>query len=525
MRAVDAECERTGEHPSQCRAVLISTLTKSAVGELQGRGLDIPAECIATLHAHAFRALGKPPLCVDAKDLKEWNECCDTHHRLSGKRSEEAEDSDQSANGDKLLEKYLLYRARCTPRELWPKNVLEFSDRYESWKRIAGLMDFSDVIHEALETVETAPGNPKIIFVDEAQDHDRAELRLIRKWAGHCEKVIIVGDPWQNLYKWRGADPEAFFEHDIPPENTRVLKQSYRIPRAVHQAAVKMISRCRDRRPLAEYQPRDDEGECRIIDMSPCSPRWAPESAEAVLRALDESRSVMVLASCEYLLRPFVRELRERGIPFWNPFAKDKGQWNPLHPSGGRSVSLRIQDYLWPSEEYHPEHARMWTWRELESWTDMLDCRDFLRKGAKQEIEVKAARGSPERDDEVTVDDIRDLVLADKIDELSEIRPEFLARRLVAAKAKPGHYALRVLRKYGLAGLVDSPRLVVGTVHSVKGAEAHTVFLCPDLSPQGMDALDGGDPDSVYRQFYVGMTRARERLFLCTPSTKFAIDW
>lgn len=73
---------------------------------------------------------------------------------------------------------------------------------------------------------------------------------------------------------------------------------------------------------------------------------------------------------------------------------------------------------------------------------------------------------------------------------------------------------------------LNHPRVIVGTIHSVKGGEADVVYVFPDLSAQGMRAWLSGDPahhDSVIRQFYVAFTRARETLVLCGQASPKAV--
>ena len=73
---------------------------------------------------------------------------------------------------------------------------------------------------------------------------------------------------------------------------------------------------------------------------------------------------------------------------------------------------------------------------------------------------------------------------------------------------------------------MEDPRVVVGTIHSVKGGEADVVYLFPDLSRAG-DAqyrVTGAPRDSVIRVFYVGATRARETLYICQPEGAMAIS-
>lgn len=87
--------------------------------------------------------------------------------------------------------------------------------------------------------------------------------------------------------------------------------------------------------------------------------------------------------------------------------------------------------------------------------------------------------------------------------------------------------ALTVARK-SAAELLKQPRVIVGTVHSVKGGEADCVYLFPDMSPAGYAQWGSGRSmasGSVYRLFYVGMTRARETLVLCAPASQRAVEW
>jgi hypothetical protein len=93
---------------------------------------------------------------------------------------------------------------------------------------------------------------------------------------------------------------------------------------------------------------------------------------------------------------------------------------------------------------------------------------------------------------------------------------------------KRAQYALTVARRTGFPALRSTPRLVVGTIHSVKGGEADVVYLLPDLSGVGYFEgwRRGGDTrNAIIRQFYVGMTRAREELVLCSPSGSESVRW
>ena len=103
----------------------------------------------------------------------------------------------------------------------------------------------------------------------------------------------------------------------------------------------------------------------------------------------------------------------------------------------------------------------------------------------------------------------------------------WLEDNLLASRRSFMEYALAVARTRGAKTLLDEPKLTVGSIHSVKGAQADVVFLLPDLSPASMRewATRGDQRDGIIRTFYVGMTRARERLVLAGRWSGYSVDW
>jgi superfamily I DNA/RNA helicase len=79
---------------------------------------------------------------------------------------------------------------------------------------------------------------------------------------------------------------------------------------------------------------------------------------------------------------------------------------------------------------------------------------------------------------------------------------------------------------HGPRALMDLPKVVVGTIHSVKGGQADVVYLFPDLSQAGDAQYNRGGAarDSVIRVFYVGLTRAREKLYICGRESNMAVS-
>ncbi|GAI70175.1 unnamed protein product, partial [marine sediment metagenome] len=85
-------------------------------------------------------------------------------------------------------------------------------------------------------------------------------------------------------------------------------------------------------------------------------------------------------------------------------------------------------------------------------------------------------------------------------------------------------YFKRVIQRYGEDILLRKPGVTIGTIHSVKGMEADSVAVCPDMSKKtwlGWQRL----PNEEKRVWYVAATRAREGLFLLHPESEYCWSW
>ena len=103
---------------------------------------------------------------------------------------------------------------------------------------------------------------------------------------------------------------------------------------------------------------------------------------------------------------------------------------------------------------------------------------------------------------------------------------EWWRTRVTADVGMRVRFPAEVAVRRGPQALLDTPKVVVGTIHSVKGGQADVVYLFPDLSQAGdaQFARGGVASDSVIRQFYVGVTRAREKLYICQAESGMRIS-
>jgi DNA helicase-2/ATP-dependent DNA helicase PcrA len=122
---------------------------------------------------------------------------------------------------------------------------------YEKSLKDAGAMDFDDLIGRAVSML--AKHQPirgkwqhqfKYVMVDEYQDTNSAQYKLIKLLSGPHKNIAVVGDDWQSIYSWRGADFRNIlnFEKDFPGCTIIKLEQNYRSTKNILDAAHSVIS-------------------------------------------------------------------------------------------------------------------------------------------------------------------------------------------------------------------------------------------------------------------------------------------
>lgn len=502
--------------------IVVGSFTRTAAAEIAGRGLPIPEQQVGTLHSLAYRAIDRPDVAVDK--IASWN----TAHRdlaMSGDTRNLDEGAVDTAaaggtlEGDAMLGRLETLRARLVPPEAWPANLKVFARLWTEWKDEHEVVDYTDMIEIALEQAERAPGNPLVGFFDEFQDFTPLEIALVRKWGAHMDRLIIAGDDDQTLYSFKGATPKAFLQPEIPDEQKRFLTQSYRVPRAVQVTAQRWIEMVTEREEK-RYDPRDVEGVVRF------GSRFGYAQPEALVldavAQVDAGRTVMILSSCAYMLDPIRGMLRKAGVPFHNPYRRTRGDWNPLGGGRGTSAAERLAAYLIIDPDRFPDDYRQWTGADLKAWVHVIKVTGVLARGAKKLID------GLDNDATVPYEFLEQFFADDDVFGAAlEASPDWFRDRLLAGKRASMEYPLLIAKHRPGADLITPPRLIVGTIHSVKGGEADVVYLLPDLSKAGAREFKqsaGEARDAVIRQMYVGMTRAAEELVVCACSSIDAVD-
>ena len=497
--------------------IVIGSLTKAAAVEMKSRGLDIPDNQIGTLHSLCYKALGIKEIADTPKGIKKWNED-NSDLQLSIERGKSLDDLGGveyavSGTSDREFTMMNMFRAQMTDERVWPDSVVYFSKRWKDWVEQCGMIDFSGMIERCIEETYQAPGFPEILIGDECQDWSALEMKLFRDhWGQQAEMVILAGDPDQSIFEWRGADPGVFMNHPVPEKNKRVLDQSYRLPKQAHAKAQAWIRQVINREDV-EFKPKDVEGEVVYSSASFDEPE---ELIPLIRSEIEQEKTVMVLGSCRYMLNGIISLLKAEAIPFHNPYRPQQNDWNPLKRVKDEVWPVdRILSFLRPDEGTWGEQAQEWLSKDMRIWLDTLKAKDLLTHGVKTFIKGRHFSTPP------TDDEFQKLFLKeDDADKAIMLDLNWYRSNALSKYQRKLDYLVSITKKYGGALLRGTPKVCVGTIHSVKGGEADTVIIFPDISARALDSMENDlncGFDSVVRTFYVGLTRTKNKLVICSP--------
>jgi DNA helicase-2/ATP-dependent DNA helicase PcrA len=446
------------------------------------------------------------------------------------------------------------------------RNLAALYRGYAAELRRAQMVDFDDLLLLAVRLLETEPAvleavqhRYRWISVDEYQDVNLAQYRLLRLLASGGANLCVIGDPDQAIYGFRGADRRYFltFAEDYSGARMLRLRQNYRAPQALLDAAMQVIARNGDREALAVWS---SFAEAVKLDLH-AAPTDRAEAEYVVHQveqlvggtsyfSLDSGRvagqeparrsfaDFAVLYRLGAQSRLLVEAFDRSGIPYQvigqTPFFAQKEVrailaclwllYNPrarvhfdavVAQAAGVSPALADQALALVEGGSHAGDA-LATIAATESPTAAQRRRlerlaDFLRG-------LEGATTSATLVD--LIQQVDRFLAGAAGEQASKSRSELVARLL--RQAAPFDRRLGdFLEAAALQSAADgfdprADRVTLMTIHAAKGLEFPVVFvvgceegLLPYLPP-GRDA----DVDEERRLFYVGMTRAQQKLLL-----------
>jgi DNA helicase-2/ATP-dependent DNA helicase PcrA len=138
--------------------------------------------------------------------------------------------------------------------------------RYQERLKLLNAMDFDDLLFNAVNLLEKNPDireslskRFQYILVDEYQDTNPAQFRLLSALTSTHNNICVVGDDDQSIYAWRGADPTHILHFDeyFPGTKKIILTQNYRSTDIILKAANQVISKNTKRYPKSLWSGRE----------------------------------------------------------------------------------------------------------------------------------------------------------------------------------------------------------------------------------------------------------------------------
>ncbi|GIJ26044.1 DNA helicase [Micromonospora qiuiae] len=332
----------TGE--ISARHVLAVTFTARAAAELRHRlmSLGVAGVQARTFHAAALRQVRYfAPRLLDGRALPEL---LDSKVRLvtlaaarAGLRADRTAARDLASEIEwaksSLVEpgEYAVAAAKAlreTPYE--PAKVAEVFAAYEKLKRSGGVIDFEDVLRAAVWGIEEHPDVAEQVrnqyrhfVVDEYQDVNPLQQRLLDAWLGGRDDVTVVGDASQTIYSFTGATSSYLVDFARRHRNATVVRlvRDYRSTPQVVGLANAVISQARGtearlRLELVGQRPAGPEPERRIFTDEPAEANAVAARCRALIDAGTPAREIAVLFRTNAQSEAYEKALGEAGVPY-----------------------------------------------------------------------------------------------------------------------------------------------------------------------------------------------------------------
>jgi DNA helicase-2/ATP-dependent DNA helicase PcrA len=274
-----------GVKPSEILAI---TFTNKAAGEMRERlermlGATARAIWILTFHAACGRMLRREAerlgyrstfTIYDDQDQVRLVKACLEELGKDPKRFSPRGIHSQISRAKNELVTPAEYAQRVA--SFWDQTVAETYDLYQRRLHASNAVDFDDLLMLTVQVLERFPEALerwrkafRYVLVDEYQDTNHAQYRLLQLLGGEHGNVCAVGDPDQSIYAFRGADLRNImeFERDFPGTQVIALEQNYRSTNSVLRAANALIEQNRERKPKRLFSELGEGDPVRVVEV------------------------------------------------------------------------------------------------------------------------------------------------------------------------------------------------------------------------------------------------------------------
>ena len=448
--------------------------------------------------------------------------------------------------------------------------------RYEAALRRLRALDFDDLIlwplrrlAEDAETRESWRRRIRYMLVDEFQDTNRAQLLMVKMLVGDTGNVFCVGDDDQSIYGWRGADITNVidFPKHFRGAKTLALEQNYRSRKPVLDVANAVMEGQVRAFPKRLFTDKPGGAPVRIVeaDSSDGEVKFVVEGIQKLISEGHKRKEIGVLYRSNALGRGVEEALRVAGVPyrliggtsvFERREVKDLIAYLrvSLHPSDEISVRRIINypargvgDVTLARLERHARARGTTLFHAVEHADTIDDIAAATKESLRAFVHILHATKQRIHEGIPLVDVARQVAGAIRLrEDITAAGPtaiaagkrwgnvEALYRALEKAEASTPGEASQVLARLTLRFAEEEDeqgdRLTLSTLHGSKGLEFGTVYFigCDEgiiphsrtENPKATDVLTTLNAGEERRLFYVGVTRAKEQLYLVRARTR-----
>jgi uncharacterized protein (TIGR00375 family) len=431
-----------------------------------------------------------------------------------------------------------------------------------------GVLDYDDILLKTLEMLENRDNNNNRSFshilVDEFQDINATQYRLIKEWGKNSSGIFVIGDPDQSIYAFRGSDARCFnrLREDFPGLRQVCLTLNYRSTPEIIRGARAVISQQKAKEAPSLEAGRESGTRVRLLEtngelmeaifvakeinrmvggIDMLDAHKSPVKGRTNLRVKPRGLSdIAVLYRTNHQAEVLEECLLKEGIPYMvagrDEFLSDRevrkmvaffrfilnpadlvslGQCLKMLDAGRPEyIAVVLGDYALSAKDA-ASLAEVLN-KTLSGYTEDHPSKfsELLRK-----FEPLVSRENPQKliESWITENELDGLAGLEKVLNTAHWQPDmasFLQNLLLGRESD-------ILRSSS-RGSYSPDAVSLMTLHAAKGLEFPVVFLCgvrEGLIP--LQFHDGGcNYDEERRLFYVGMTRVQDELILLAPGAK-----
>ena len=559
--------------------ILAITFTNKAAGELKQRLIDMIGEGAEKINASTFHSACVKILRREIENLgyqRSFTIYDEDDSKRVIKDVMKRLDMDEKVFNPKVFKNMI---SRCKDKmispeeyapmaqasgELLEKRCAEVYTQYQAALRAASAVDFDDIIYLTVKLFEDFPDVLdhyrhlyKYIMVDEYQDTNVAQYRLIALLAGDNGNLCVVGDDDQSIYRFRGATIENIlnFEKQYPGSVVIRLEQNYRSTENILNAANAVIKNNTQRKDKALWSDLG-EGEkikCCNFDSEIAESRFVADTILDGVKNGKHYTDFALLYRSNSQSRSFENTLARSGIPYTivgglrfydrkeikdimsylavlnNPYDTVRFRRiinEPKRGIGDATVEeiIRIADGLHMSPiEVCREASQYETlsrksaalkaaanlFDELDELADTLRLDELIDAVAEKSGYIKAMQALGEEG-------------AGRIENITELK----SNAMTLLDENPETTLPDFLEQVALVSDLDSydgdlDRVSLMTMHSAKGLEFDTVFMVgaeDNIFPSYRSLNDPAEMEEERRLAYVAITRAKRMLYITHTS-------